>query len=35
MKPKALDDMVIFLQRFYELRLGVPDTSRFQKAHNL
>lgn len=35
MKPKALDDLVIFLQQFYELRLGVPDTSRFQKAHNL
>ena len=35
MKPKALDDMVIFLQRFYELRLVVPNTSRFQKAHNL
>ena len=35
MKPKALDDMVIFLQRFYELRLGVPNTSRFQRAQNL
>ena len=33
MKPKALDDMVIFLQRFYELRLGVPNTSRFQKKY--
>ena len=35
MKPKALDDMVIFLERFYELRLGVPNTSRFQRAQNL
>ena len=35
MKPKALDNMVIFLERFYELRLGVPNTSRFQRAQNL
>lgn len=35
MKPKAFDDMVIFLERFYELRLGVPNTSRFQRAQNL
>ena len=30
MKQKALDAMVIFLERFYELCLGVPNTSRFQ-----
>ncbi|HBJ31377.1 MAG TPA: hypothetical protein DDY93_08445, partial [Dehalococcoidia bacterium] len=35
MKSKALDNMVIFLERFYELRLGVPNTSRLQKAQNL
>ena len=35
MKPKAFDDMVIFLERFYELRLGVPNTSRLQRAQNL
>ena len=35
MKPKALDDMVIFLDRFYKLRLGVPNTSRLQRAQNL
>ena len=35
MKPKALDDMVIFLERFYKLRLGVPNTSRLQRAQNL
>jgi hypothetical protein len=35
MKPKALDDMVIFLERFYELRLGVTTTSRFRTAQNL
>lgn len=36
MKPKALDDMVIFLERFYELRLGVPSTTNhFRTAQNL
>ena len=35
MKPKALDDMVIFLDRFYEIRPGVPNTSRLQRAQNL
>ena len=35
MKPKALDDMVVFLERFYELRLGVPNTSRFRTAQNM
>jgi len=35
MKPKALDNIVIFLGWFYELRLGVPNTSRFQRAQNL
>ena len=35
MKPKALDDMVVFLERFYELRLGAPTSSRFRAAQNL
>ena len=35
MKPKALDDMVIFLDRFYEIRPGVPNISRLQRAQNL
>ena len=35
MKQKALDDMVFFFERFYELCLGVPPTSRFQGAQNL
>ena len=26
MKTKALDDMVVFLERFYELKLNAPDT---------
>ena len=34
-KPKALDDMVIFLDRFYEIRPGVPNISRLQRAQNL
>ncbi|MCH8309321.1 MAG: hypothetical protein IIB17_02345 [Chloroflexi bacterium] len=35
MKPRAIDDMVVFLERFYELKLGVPTASRFRAAQNL
>lgn len=35
MKTKALDDMVVFLERFYELRLGATTVPRYRAAQNL
>ena len=34
MRPKALDDMAVFVERFYEIKLGTDSDARIANSHD-